>query len=396
MMSEFDSERVKRVLSLARLEVKPPKDPHCQPHTLLKQIASESRTGIYQESENAEVSQWLSLSRGLLTGAEKKSNLLTLLDTSLADSSYLLPTSVAFGLADLAVFDAIQQPKVDSECNTYRNICRWARQMSDVLSVPLPWNLTFEPTVFGVVSTAVSSSSGDGKAVTKSSTEEKKEQPEVKKEIPPMSAKQIAKQKEKAAKKEKAKKETPETTEQNAAGDDLDPSKLDFRVGRILKCWPHPKAEKLLCEEIDMGNGEVRQIASGIKEHYTPEEVQGRNVIVLCNLKDRTMLEFKSQGMVICASNADHSVVKLLEPPATAQPGDCVSFPGFGLEEELADGGKRREPATSSQVAKKKILEKLAPGLKTNENGIAMWENSPFTIGSLGTVGSPLPNALVG
>ena len=58
-------------------------------------------------------------------------------------------------------------------------------------------------------------------------------------------------------------------------------------------------------------------------------------MIVLCNLKDRNMLEFKSQGMVICASNADHSTVKLLEPPAAAQPGDCVSFPGFGLEEEV-------------------------------------------------------------
>jgi tRNA-binding EMAP/Myf-like protein len=64
--------------------------------------------------------------------------------------------------------------------------------------------------------------------------------------------------------------------------------------------------------------------------------VQGRKVIVLCNLKDRNLVGFKSQGMVICSSNEDHSVVKLLDPPAAAQPGDCVSFPGFGLEEEVS------------------------------------------------------------
>ena len=58
-------------------------------------------------------------------------------------------------------------------------------------------------------------------------------------------------------------------------------------------------------------------------------------MIVLCNLKDRNLVGFKSQGMVICSSNADHSVVKLLDPPAGAQPGDGVSFPGFGLEEEV-------------------------------------------------------------
>lgn len=70
-------------------------------------------------------------------------------------------------------------------------------------------------------------------------------------------------------------------------------------------------------------------------QFYSPEEVQGRLVIVLCNLKDRNLVGFKSQGMVICASTADHSEVKLLEPPAGAKAGDCVSFPGFGLEEEV-------------------------------------------------------------
>lgn len=132
--------------------------------------------------------------------------------------------------------------------------------------------------------------------------------------------------------------------------DTLDPSKLDIRVGLVVRCWNHPESEKLLCEEIDVGEGSVRTIASGLRAHYTAEEVQGRKVLVLANLKERPMAGFMSQGMVLCACNEDHSVVRLLEPPDSAIAGDRVSFPGFS-----------GEPAAPAHVAKKKILEKLAP-----------------------------------
>jgi methionine--tRNA ligase beta chain len=82
-----------------------------------------------------------------------------------------------------------------------------------------------------------------------------------------------------------------------AEGDqeDLDPSKLDIRVGHVVKCWNHPDSEKLLCEEIDLGEGTLRTIASGIRPHYAAEELQGRKVCVLANLKDRNLAGFKSQ-----------------------------------------------------------------------------------------------------
>ncbi|KAJ1425179.1 hypothetical protein B484DRAFT_305398, partial [Ochromonadaceae sp. CCMP2298] len=143
---------------------------------------------------------------------------------------------------------------------------------------------------------------------------------------------------------------------------------LDIRCGLVLKCWDHPESEKLLCEEVDMGGGEVRNIASGLRAFYTAEQLQGRKVLVLANLKERPMAGFKSQGMVLCAVNFDHTVIKLVEPPAGAEVGERVSFPGF------VD-----EPATPAQMAKKKILEGLAPGLRTDAKGVAMWENSPFT-----------------
>jgi len=92
----------------------------------------------------------------------------------------------------------------------------------------------------------------------------------------------------------------------------------------------------------------------------------------------------KSQGMVICACNADHSVVKLLDIPENAKVGERVTFNGF-----------KGEPANSSQVAKKKILEKLAPGLRTDENGVVHWTTIPFNVAGSELIKAPLPNASV-
>jgi tRNA-binding EMAP/Myf-like protein len=77
----------------------------------------------------------------------------------------------------------------------------------------------------------------------------------------------------------------------------LDPSKLDIRCGKVVKCWNHPESDKLLCEEVDVGDGAgvIRNIASGIRAHYTAEEFQGKMVVVLCNLKERAIAGFKSQ-----------------------------------------------------------------------------------------------------
>jgi methionine--tRNA ligase beta chain len=154
--------------------------------------------------------------------------------------------------------------------------------------------------------------------------------------------------------------------------EDLDPSKLDIRVGLVTKCWAHPESDKLLCEEIDLGEGAVRQIASGLRPHYGPQEFEGRKVLVLSNLKERSIGGFKSNGMVLCACNDDHTVVKLLQPPAAAAIGERVVFIGF-----------KGEPATPSVMAKKKVLEKLAPGLKTDATGKAKWgDGAYFTLES--------------
>jgi len=125
----------------------------------------------------------------------------------------------------------------------------------------------------------------------------------------------------------------------------------------------------LLCEEIDLGEPTTRTIASGIRAFYKPEEVQGRKVLVLANLKERSLAGFKSQGMVMCACNQDHTVVKLLDIPESARVGESVVFEGF-----------KSEPATPSQVAKKKILEQLGPNFRTDADGVCRWKDVAFRL----------------
>jgi methionine--tRNA ligase beta chain len=69
-------------------------------------------------------------------------------------------------------------------------------------------------------------------------------------------------------------------------------------------------------EKIDMGNGEIREISSGLRKHYTLEQMIGAMVVVICNLKPRKVAGNLSAGMVLCASNSDKSVTEFLLPPA--------------------------------------------------------------------------------
>ena len=140
-------------------------------------------------------------------------------------------------------------------------------------------------------------------------------------------------------------------------------------IGIIKKCWNHPDSEKLLCEEIDVGEENVRSVASGLRAHYKAEEMEGRKVVVVCNLKDAKMGGFKSQGMVLCACNSDHSVIKLLEAGEEAVVGERIVFKGYS-----------GDPAAPSAMAKKKLLEKLAPGRLSKYDIINMMYCMPIHI----------------
>ena len=80
--------------------------------------------------------------------------------------------------------------------------------------------------------------------------------------------------------------------------------KLQFRVGEIIACEEVKKSKKLLCSQVKIGN-QVKQIVSGIKAHYTAEEMVGKKVMVLVNLKPAKLAGVLSEGMLLCAEDAD-------------------------------------------------------------------------------------------
>jgi len=80
--------------------------------------------------------------------------------------------------------------------------------------------------------------------------------------------------------------------------------KLQFQVGEIIACEEVPKSKKLLCSQVKIGS-QVKQIVSGIKQHYTAEEMVGKKVMVLVNLKPAKLAGVLSEGMLLCAEDAE-------------------------------------------------------------------------------------------
>lgn len=89
-------------------------------------------------------------------------------------------------------------------------------------------------------------------------------------------------------------------------------AKLQFQVGEIIACEEVKKSKKLLCSQVKIGN-QVKQIVSGIKAHYTAEEMVGKKVMVLVNLKPATLAGVVSEGMLLCAED-ENGVLALMTP----------------------------------------------------------------------------------
>ena len=83
---------------------------------------------------------------------------------------------------------------------------------------------------------------------------------------------------------------------------------LQFQVGEIISCEEVKKSKKLLCSQVKIGS-QVRQILSGIKAWYTPEEMVGKKVMVVTNLKPAKLAGMISEGMILCTEDAEGNVV---------------------------------------------------------------------------------------
>ena len=97
--------------------------------------------------------------------------------------------------------------------------------------------------------------------------------------------------------------------------------KMQFQVGEIIACEEVPKSKKLLCSQVKIGS-QVKQIVSGIKQHYSPEEMVGKKVMVLVNLKPAKLAGVMSEGMLLCAEDAEGNLALMVpekEMPAGAE-----------------------------------------------------------------------------
>lgn len=131
---------------------------------------------------------------------------------------------------------------------------------------------------------------------------------------------------------------------------------LDLRIATISRAYDHPNADSLYLLDLDLGS-EKRTIVSGLKDHYTVEQLEGRSIVVVVNLKPATIRGVESQGMLLAAATQNDEQVVLCEP---------VGEPG----ERIRAGGRSRpvEEATIKDVLKAKI--RVESGLVASDVGI--------------------------
>ena len=98
---------------------------------------------------------------------------------------------------------------------------------------------------------------------------------------------------------------------------------IELRVATVRSAEPHPNADRLVVLRVDLG-GEERQLVAGIRAHYDPATLVGRQVIVVANLEPAKLRGVESQGMVLAAADEANNRVVLLRPDDTVTPGAVV------------------------------------------------------------------------
>ena len=100
-------------------------------------------------------------------------------------------------------------------------------------------------------------------------------------------------------------------------------AKIHLRVATIVEAKPHPNADKLLVLQVDLGS-DRRQICAGIRAHYPPEQLVGKQIVVVANLAPRPLRGEMSQGMLLAASDPATGKVIIISPSDPCTPGSGV------------------------------------------------------------------------
>jgi len=316
----------------------------------------------------AQISEWINLFLSKLPVSGDVN--LKRLNDHLMDRVYLVGRSVT--LADLIVYvsvhpDAVTFPK--AQYGMFCNLLRWHDFVQDTVdstSVLKPVKRKLPAFDFSApqkkTPLADKTSGRDGAAVDNEPSENSGTGKEGTKVTPTTDGKPEETTSKKKQQKEKKEKQPKEAKKKEDPRIDM----LDLRIGKIQSVKAHPDADSLYIEEIDVGEEKPRQIISGLKKFMSEEAMQGRAVIVCCNLKPANMRGVQSYGMVMCASDAEHTKVEPLLPPEGVAVGEKISFEGF-----------EQNPLEEIKP-KQKILETLFPDLVTDAEGIAKYKDTPF------------------
>jgi aminoacyl tRNA synthase complex-interacting multifunctional protein 1 len=330
----------------------------------------------YSETEEAEINQWLTTSDRLKSTSSEQKTLLSTLNTHLSSRTTLLGAKPS--KADVALYETLapQVSKWSAEERTgehgFPNIVRHLDfvQNSPIfgLSVSEGEKVKVDPEEILYVKPPVdakaekerlkkekaAAAAAGGETVLADRTNAKKVADKTS-EIKDKVVAALAGESGEGGQKKKEKKEkAPKAQKAPAATSPLSPSLIDLRVGHILKAIKHPEADSLYVSTIAMGDkagaedtseyeGQVvRTVCSGLNGLVPLEEMQGRKVVVVCNLKPVKMRGVKSCAMVLAASprlkegEEDHHAgpVELVTPPAEAKAGERVFFEGWKGEPE--------------------------------------------------------------
>ncbi|KAJ3438217.1 aminoacyl tRNA synthase complex-interacting multifunctional protein [Anaeramoeba flamelloides] len=142
---------------------------------------------------------------------------------------------------------------------------------------------------------------------------------------------------------------------------------VNLQVGKIIKVENHPNADSLLIETIDFGEEQPRQVVSGIRKFYKHEELVGKLIVCITNLKKSKLRQVWSYAMILAASNSDHTQVEIIEPPQGSKVGERVLIGDL----ITTDPDKSLNP-------KRKYWKTMQMGLKTDESAVATFDGNPL------------------
>ncbi|TVU36649.1 hypothetical protein EJB05_18591 [Eragrostis curvula] len=376
-------------------------DPNTVPNSSIEESDIGSLFSHVVKSPQDEVLKWVKFSSDFASNDGKQHTLLANINQELSQKSVLMGDGLKPSVADIVVFatvHAFMSHLSDSELQKYPHVLRWIDYIQNVVDFGTTLEkINVTKSVFNPPSHPKKADKGDAELSSKKqagqkvadksngSADSKKaageiKAPEAKENPNAAKSNKSSGEKKKGQATEKAAEKAPEKAAEKDSECNI--SILNIQVGLIRKAWKHPSADSLLVEEIDLGDGNVRQVVSGLAKYCSPEELTNRHVVLITNVKPGKLRDVMSAGLVLCASSEDHTAVEPLIPPEGAKIGERISFAGFdGKPEDVLN-------------PKKKQLDKITPHLRTDENGIATFKGIPFTT-SAGPCKSSIPNANV-